>query len=147
MILRRATPDDSGVVAEISTASRHAAMPTIAWAHTAEEDRWWAANILLPQEDVWLAEDGGAVLGFMALHDDWLSQLYLRPGTWRKGIGSALLAHAKALRPAGLRLWCFQVNTRARAFYEHHGFVAERMTDGAENEERAPDVMYVWRGV
>ena len=27
-----------------------AAMPTIRWAHTAEEDRWWVANILLPQD-------------------------------------------------------------------------------------------------
>ena len=107
MILRRATPDDAGVVAEISTRSRHAAMPTIRWAHTAEEDRWWAATILLPQEEVWVADEDGCVLGFLALHDDWVSQLYLRPDRWRLGIGSRLLDHAKALRPGGRRPWCF----------------------------------------
>ena len=149
MRLRRAAAEDADVVAEISTTSRHAAMPTIAWAHTADEVRWWVANVLLPQEEVWVAEAGGAVLGFMALHrsdeGDWISQLYLRPGNWRRGIGSAFVAHAKALRPGGLRLYCFQVNARGRAFYEHHGFVVAGMGDGSENEEREPDILYIWR--
>ena len=149
MIIRRATAADSAVVAEVSTTSRHAAMPTVRWAHTAEEDRWWVANVLLPGEEVWVAEEAGVVLGFLALHDDddgaWVSQLYLRPGVWRRGIGSALLAHAKGLRPGGLRLWCFQVNARGRAFYERHGFTVDRMTDGADNEEREPDILYVWQ--
>jgi hypothetical protein len=26
------------------------------------------------------------------------------------------------------------------------GFVATRRTDGRDNEERAPDALYVWRG-
>ena len=142
--MRRATPDDAGVVAQISTTSRLAAMPTIRWAHTAEEDRWWVANVLLPQEEVWVAEQAGIVLGFLALHDGWVSQLYLRPEAWRRGIGSALLAHAKALCPDGLRLWCFQVNAGGRAFYEHHGFAVERRGDGSENEEREPDILYAW---
>ncbi len=138
------------MVAEIGTTSRHAAMPTIRWAHTAEEVRWWVANVLLPGEEVWVAEEGGEVLGFLALHrdgeGDWVSQLYLRPGHWRQGIGTAFLDHAKALRPGGLRLWCFQVNARGRAFYERHGFRVDRMTDGAGNEEREPDMLYVWAG-
>jgi hypothetical protein len=29
-------------------------------------------------------------------------------------------------------------------FYERHGFVAARRTDGRDNEERAPDILYVW---
>ena len=148
MILRRATPADAGVVAAIGTASRHAAMPSVRWAHTAEEDRWWVANILLPQDEVWVAEAAGVVLGFLALHHDaegdWVSQLYLAPGHWRQGTGTALLDQAKALRPGGLRLWCFQVNARGRAFYERHGFRVARMTDGAGNEEREPDILYVW---
>jgi GNAT superfamily N-acetyltransferase len=147
--IRRAAPDDAGAVAAISTASRHAAMPTISWAHSAEEDRWWVENVLLPGDEVWLLEEEGTVLGFLALHHDadgdWVSQLYLAPGQWRRGLGSALLAHAKTLRPGGLRLWCFQVNARARAFYERHGFTVARMTDGAGNEEREPDILYVWQ--
>jgi Uma2 family endonuclease len=42
-----------------------------------------------------------------------------------------------------LRLWTFQRNAAARAFYQAHGFVAQRMT-GGDNEEREPDVLYRW---
>ena len=62
-----------------------------------------------------------------------------------RGIGSALLAVAKRERPQGLRLWAFQTNTGARRFYERHGFVEVRRTDGRDNEERAPDVLYACR--
>lgn len=38
-----------------------------------------------------------------------------------------------------------QVNESARRFYERHDFVAAEYTDGHGNEEREPDVRYVWR--
>ena len=44
------------------------------------------------------------------------------------------------------QLWTFQDNARARRFYEARGFVAEEFTDGAGNEEKTPDVRYVWPG-
>jgi hypothetical protein len=50
-----------------------------------------------------------------------------------------------ALRPDGFELWVFAVNTRARRLYERHGLVAVEFTDGAGNEEGAPDVRYAWR--
>ena len=61
-----------------------------------------------------------------------------------RGIGAALLEHAKRERPDGLELWTFVSNAGAQRFYERHGFVEVRRTDGAENEERAPDILYVW---
>ena len=45
----------------------------------------------------------------------------------------------------GLELWTFQVNARARRFYERNDFVEAELTDGSGNEEREPDVRYVWR--
>ncbi len=44
--------------------------------------------------------------------------------------------------PLPLRLYTFQPHTRARKFYEHHGFVAIEFTDGRSNEEGVPDVLY-----
>lgn len=44
-----------------------------------------------------------------------------------------------------LELWAFQRNEGACRFYEAHGFVAVRFTDGADNEEREPDVRFVWQ--
>ena len=49
------------------------------------------------------------------------------------------------LSPNRLVLRTFQRNAAARAFYEAHGFHAVGCTDGC-NEEREPDVQYVWDG-
>jgi hypothetical protein len=54
---------------------------------------------------------------------------------------------AQASRVAALELWCFQANTRARRFCEDRGFRAIRFTDGADNEERTPDVRYRWESI
>ena len=35
-----------------------------------------------------------------------------------------------------------QQNTAARMFYERHGFRVVSLSDGSNNEERCPDVLY-----
>ncbi|WP_327002107.1 GNAT family N-acetyltransferase [Dactylosporangium sp. NBC_01737] len=50
----------------------------------------------------------------------------------------------KSRRPAGLQLWTFASNTAAQRFYLRHGFVVAETTDGSLNEERAPDIRFVW---
>jgi GNAT superfamily N-acetyltransferase len=78
------------------------------------------------------------------LGDEELDQLYVDP-PWRgHGIGDRLVELAKQRRATGLELWTFQVNAPARRFYERHGFVEAERTDGTRNEEREPDVRYVW---
>ena len=77
--------------------------------------------------------------------DDWVDHLYVDPARTGRGIGSRLLAVAKHERPHGLRLWTFASNTGAQRFYARHGFVEVRRTDGRDNEERAPDVLYAYR--
>ena len=61
------------------------------------------------------------------------------------GIGGRLVELAKTRRPEGIDLFCFAVNSRARAFYEHRGFVAVATGDGSGNVERQPDIRYAWR--
>jgi ribosomal protein S18 acetylase RimI-like enzyme len=51
---------------------------------------------------------------------------------------------AKERNAEGLQLWTFQANEPAQRFYERHGFVDAERTDGAGNEERAPDIRYQW---
>jgi GNAT superfamily N-acetyltransferase len=78
----------------------------------------------------------------VAVGEGFVQQLYILPGYQGLGIGSALLEKAIELAPDGLELWAFQQNERARGFYERRGFVAVEFTDGANNEERTPDVRY-----
>ena len=75
-----------------------------------------------------------------------MDQLYVEPAMTGHGIGAELFQLAKRERPLGLRLWTFTSNTRAQRFYERHGFVEARRTDGRDNEEKAPDILYVWGG-
>ena len=82
-------------------------------------------------------EPDGRVVAFLALSDDMIDQLYVTPDRIGTGIGSRLIATAKARRPDGLDLYCFQVNTRARTFYEHHGFVVDRHRRRVRTTRRA----------
>jgi len=115
-----------------------------ALAHTDDEVRAWVSDTLLQTTETWLVADAGATLGFIALGPETIEQLYVAPGSTGRGIGSSLLALGQARRSRGLSLWTFQVNIGARRFYERHGFRVAEMTDGAGNEERQPDVRYVW---
>jgi len=141
--LRRALAADAPAIAALFRRSR-SVLSFLPELHTADEDLWFVRTVLIGQQQVTLAEREGQLLGFMAEHDGWITQLYLDPEVRRGGVGSALLADAKARNPE-LTLWCFAQNAAARAFYEAQGFVVVEETDGAGNEARLPDVRYWWR--
>ena len=114
--LRRALPSDAAAIAALHLAARRDAMPYLPALQSDEEVRAWTRDTLLPKAEVWVAEIAGEPVGYLALVDDILDHLYVGPGRQGQGVGSLLLAKAKALRPAGLRLYAFQRNRRARAF-------------------------------
>jgi GNAT superfamily N-acetyltransferase len=143
-LIRPAAARDADAIAAVHRTSMREALPYLPDLHTEAEDRAWVANVVLPRQEVWVAESGGRVVGVAALDGDMLAQLYILPGEQGQGIGSAILAKAKARRPAGMRLYAFQRNTRARDFYERRGFVAIAFGDGSGNEEGEPDVLYQW---
>ena len=121
-------------------------MPWLPKLHTEAEDRRFFGERVLSECDVLVVRRSGEAVGFLALKDDMVEHLYVRPEAQREGIGSALLDAAKTRRPGGLRLWVFERNTGARAFYARHGFTEVTRTDGSGNEEREPDVLLAWPG-
>jgi GNAT superfamily N-acetyltransferase len=143
--LRRARPGDARAVADVFLAARADAMPYLPALHTDEETHVWLRDVVLTGHEVVAAEVGGRLVGFASLDADTLAHLYVHPGLQRQGIGAALLARAKELRPNGFRLWVFQRNWAARRFYERRGLCLVELTDGAGNEEREPDALYEWR--
>lgn len=145
--VRRARRQDVGAAAEVYLRSRHAAVASIAsLVHDDDDVREWFADTVFGQQEMWIAEDAsGLVVAVMVLDGDFVNQLYVDPVHVGSGVGSRLLAVAQSLRPLGLQLWTFQSNQGASRFYERHGFTAVEWTDGAENEEGAPDVRYVWK--
>ena len=144
--IRRATDADAGAVADVYLASFNQALPTVRLAHTDDEIRQHTRSHWVAQSECWVAEDNGELVAMMVLKPGWVDQLYVAPDRLGEGIGRLLLDLAKREAPAdGLQLWTFQVNARARRFYERNGFTIGEMTDGSGNQEREPDVRYVWR--
>jgi GNAT superfamily N-acetyltransferase len=144
LTLRRATADDAAAIADVYLDSFHATYD-FPLAHTDEEVRGWVADDLIATEETWVAEIDDRVVAMMVLDEVGLDQLYVDPARLGEGIGGRLMALAKERRPAGLALYTFQVNERARRFYEHHGFVVAWLGDGSKNEEGQPDVLYRWQ--
>lgn len=144
LLLRRLAFDDMDAAARVHRASFDESLPWLAGLHTPEEDRSFFRAVVFVSCEIWGAFQGATLSGFIAFRPGWVDQLYVLPAAQDCGAGSALLAIAQE-RHAELNLWTFQRNSAARRFYEKRGFVAVELTDGTRNEEREPDVRYLWR--
>jgi ribosomal protein S18 acetylase RimI-like enzyme len=142
--IRRARPADTDAVADVFIAAL-AGMTYLPDLHTEAENREFIRDGMLPNNEVWVAEEDGRVVGFAGLGEGKLRHLWVEPAAQNRGFGTALLAKAKERRPDGFQLWVFQKNTGARRFYERHGFAVVKLTDGRDNQEREPDALYEWR--
>ena len=140
---RRATVADLASVAKIHRLAFFAAMPHMPVLHAPDEDLAFYSNVVFPNAEIWLSEQAAVVNGFIAFRSGWIDHLYIHPNHQGHGFGSMLLGLAQKSQDL-LRLWAFQCNLRARRFYERRGFRIERETDGANNDERQPDVLYLW---
>jgi GNAT superfamily N-acetyltransferase len=138
-----ATPADGDALAGIFKAARDDAMSWLPVLHSEAEDRRFFGGVI-DESEVLVARGDSGPVAFLALNEDLVEHLYVTPAAQRTGIGSALLEAAKERRPGGLRLWVFQRNHGARAFYARHGFAEIRSTDGSNNEELEPDVLLAW---
>jgi GNAT superfamily N-acetyltransferase len=145
VVIRRATAADASATAEVYLRSFTAALPTVTRPRSDDEVHAYIRDVVVPSRETWVAVAEEQVVGLMVLADDLLSQLYLDPDWRGRGIGDRFVALAKERSPQGLSLWTFQVNKPAHRFYERHGFAETERTDGHDNEEREPDVRYVWR--
>lgn len=145
--LRPATGSDGGQVAEVYLAARRAAEPHMPPEGNNEDAvRCWIDGKLHGPDQTWVAEQAGMVVGYARATPTWLDDLYVLPDHQGGGVGTALLDLVKATRPDGFRLWAFEANAPARAFYRHRGLIELQHTDGTANQEAAPDVLLAWPG-
>lgn len=137
------------VLADMEAAARvhrlafDSAMPWLVGLHTPDQDRWFYRERVFVACQLWGSFDGSALHGIIAFRDGWIDQLHVLPEAQGRGAGTRLLDVAK--RAFGcVQLWTFQRNVKARRFYEARGFALAEQTDGARNEEKEPDMRYVW---
>jgi putative acetyltransferase len=141
---RMATPADAEAIAAVLSPSFRT-LTFLPMLHTAEEDRGFIRDVVLPECTVWVAEGSTGIVAFLARHEQEIRMLYTHPDAIGNGAGTLLMEIAKTSGVEALELWCFEANLRARQFYERHGFKAIRFTDGRDNEEKTPDVLYRWQ--
>jgi putative acetyltransferase len=141
--IRRAEAADIDAIAAVFSASFRTLtfLPAL---HTGAEDHRFIENVIFEECAVIVAEDDSGVVSFLAHQGEEVHLLYTRPDCIGRGAGTSLIEAAKRSGVRALELWCFQANGRARRFYEARGFRAVRFTDGADNEEKTPDIRYRW---
>lgn len=144
LTLRKLALVDMEAASNVFRTAFDARLPWLAGLHKLEEDRAFWSGYLFSNCAIWGAVLQGELIGVIAFREGWIDQLHILPQMQGQGIGSRLLDLAKASH-ARLDLWTFQKNAGARRFYENRGFEIVRETDGADNEEHEPDILYSWR--
>jgi GNAT superfamily N-acetyltransferase len=107
-----------------------------------EDQRAYLHHTVLPTYRVRVARQGAQIVGFLAANADSVSQLFVRVDHIGQGIGSQLLRLAQDESSGSLWLFTFARNTRARRFYEHHGF--RDVAHGFETTWQLEDVRFEW---
>ena len=141
---RRASVEDLPDVAKIYRLAFFTAMPQMPILHSPSEDLNYFLTAVYVSSEMWVLEaPGGVTVGFIAFRPGRVDHLYVVPKYQRQGLGSSLLAVAQTSGDT-LRVRTFRCNWAGRHFFEKHGFRMEGETDGRGNEEKQPDVLYVW---
>lgn len=166
-IVRAATPQDAGTIAEVHVASWKGAYADIIDLASvserldiAERERVWKDRIPLVGAEgyrTWVAESDGAVMGFSftrPTEDDDLNPLeiaelvalYLSPDAFGRGIGKSLLDRSVAgMRNQGFlqaTLWVLEENARAIHFYRREGWRPDGTRSPCFRVMNAPAVRY-----
>jgi GNAT superfamily N-acetyltransferase len=144
VLIRPAYVADLADIARLFRTTRRHSLAYLPELHTPEEDLEFFSNKVYRNNRVYVAILDETIVGFIAFSDDFIEHLYLLPEAQGSGVGARLLDVAKQ-NAAFLQLWTFQRNQRARRFYAKHGFVEIEETDGTDNEEKEPDVLFEWR--
>ena len=143
--IRLAQPDDLEAAVGVWERSRWDAQPWLEerMKYSHDDNLRHFRNVVMHENQVWLAVVGSEVVGLLALTEGDIDQLYVEPRCQGRGIGSALLERAKEISPKGITLYTHQRNERAQAFYEKRGFRIVKLGVSPAPESE-PDVEYAW---
>ena len=145
-IIREYRSEDFDAVTILWRISREKSIPEfqLEKGHFFFEDRDYFQKQIIKNNQIWVVVSQSYPVGFMAMNNDFVDQLYIDPDHQRRGIGRSLLNLARERSPEHVWLYTLQVNASARAFYEKNGFVAEKFGISPPPESE-PDVEYHWR--
>lgn len=119
-------PDDEDASIALWQETWQLAYPEIDFAARVD---WWRErwrNELVPKATVIVAEQDGALIGFVTIDDNgYLDQLVVSPKSWGSRTASDLVDRAKQRSPGGITLLVNADNFRAIRFYLRNDFVED----------------------
>ncbi len=118
--IRRARPDELGACADLYD---RVVKATFAWLDPPDQHAKFLKEAEV--EEVYIAVEGGRVLGLAAFHrpTDVLHSVFVDADAQGRGVGSALLAYVAATVPGPVTLKVVARNTAARRFWKARGFI------------------------
>lgn len=90
------------------------------------QERRNIAAVYMPMAEACVYVREGRVVGFIALMGNEVGALFVDPTVQGKGIGRALMDHARFFH-SELELDVFEANHTGRRFYDRYGFEVERV--------------------
>jgi GNAT superfamily N-acetyltransferase len=137
VIIEPAKQAEADVLTEIQRAAAVAAFahifPQEKYPFPAEAiRRGWNDALNDPNVETYLAWTDPGAVGLVSIGYGFLRTLFVEPGSWGTGVGSALHNHGldrlKELGFSEARLWTLTDNAQAQRFYEHRGWTATGAT-------------------
>ena len=116
----------------------HAFIPASFWT-----DHFEMVRNMLPQAELYVHEDKDTrqIDGFIGLTGNHIEGIFVAKAARSKGIGKALLDHAKLLKPS-LTLNVYQKNERALAFYRREQFAVQ--SEGIDEDTNEAEIQMLW---
>jgi ribosomal protein S18 acetylase RimI-like enzyme len=123
MVIRRIRPEENDAVhAMVQVIADETFVGLFATPHVPIGEGDWFAG--------WVALVGEEIVGVVTTGEEWVSDLWIRADSRRRGIGAKLLAQAEEeICARGHNTFCLRVvqsNTRAVQFYESQGWQVHR---------------------
>jgi ribosomal protein S18 acetylase RimI-like enzyme len=143
VIVRPIKSEEVRAAAKLLFKSAEEAFRETKWNHSEQETLDWFESVFERWSEVWVAAAGRELAGVMCLSPGFLDQLFVAQNWQGRGVGTSLLDRAKLSCPQGFKLYVFQNNTSAVAFYDGKGL--ERGKSGISPDEGEPDYEYTWR--
>jgi ribosomal protein S18 acetylase RimI-like enzyme len=145
-MIRPYREEDFEIVTQFWFDAMEVAMPGLAkrLGHEINGARDYFKNVVAVENQLWVYELDNRPVAYLGIAGEFIDRLYVDPAYHRRGIGQALLDHARTLSPNHLWLYTHVANTHARAFYEKNYFIAEKFGTSPAPESE-PDVEYHWR--
>jgi ribosomal protein S18 acetylase RimI-like enzyme len=138
-VLRPATPQDAGVIGAYHhrcwTVGYRGLLPdeVLDGLHPADRQAQWQQILDAGDRPTTVVTSAGRVVGHVLVDDDTITNVYVDPEVWRRGLGRVLLREGeRLLAEAGVRdayLWTLVGNDRAVALYESEGWALDGVVE------------------